>query len=102
MSGDRELHTLDHVAHEAAAVPARLRRLELPLRIVAAHLQGQRSGWRRRYLRTPLAKAVGALVAAERGLLPTLSAVDRQLHLRHAAIAAERDPSDRHSRSGFD
>ena len=35
------------------------------------------------------------LVAAQFGLLPTLSAVGRQFHLRHAAIAAERNSSDR-------
>src|SRR5271167_214861 len=101
-SGDRELNALDHVAHEAAAVPVRLGRLDLALRIGTAHLQGQRSGWGRRDLRTPLAKTVGALVATQGGPLPTLSAVGRKFDLSHAAIAAERNSSDRHGRSGLD
>src|SRR5260370_29031319 len=101
-SGDLEPKALDHVAHEAPAVPIRLGRLDLALRIGAAQLQAQRSRCRRRYLRALLAKAVAALVAPERGPLPALSAIDRQLHLRDAAIAAEGDASYRQSRSGLD
>src|SRR6516164_1551218 len=79
-SGDFKLNGLDHVAHEATAVPVWLGRLDLTLRIDAAHLQAQHSGLRRRDLRTPLAKAVRALVAAQRGRLPVASAVGRQLY----------------------
>src|SRR5580704_15991200 len=101
-SSHPELNALDHVAHEAAAVPVRLGRLDIALRIGTAHLQDQRSGWGCRDLGAPLAKTVGPLVAAQGGLLPTLSAVGRKFHLSHAAIAAERNPSDRHGRSGLD
>src|SRR6516162_11593607 len=79
-SSHLELNGLDHVAHKAAAVPVWLGRLDLTLRIDAAHLQAQHSGLRRRDLRTPLAKAVRALVAVQRGRLPVASAVGRQLY----------------------
>src|SRR3984893_5296257 len=73
-SSHPELNALDHVAHEAAAVPVRLGRLDLALRIGTAHLQGQRSGWGCRDLGAPLAKTVGALSPPQGGLIQPFSA----------------------------
>src|ERR1700688_3784211 len=64
-SRDRELDALDPVAHEAGAIPIWLGRLDLALGIGAAHLQGHVSRLWNRYLRTPLAAAVFAGIAAQ-------------------------------------
>src|SRR5262249_38929483 len=101
-SSDGELNALDHVAHEAATVPVRLRWLHFAVCIPASHLQLQCSGLRRPDLRSPLAKAVAALIRPQVGRLPAAPVGSGEVYERNTAVAAEGDTSDRHESAGFD
>src|SRR5271167_2011691 len=101
-STNGETDRLDDVPHEPAWIPVWLKGLGNARDVGAAEHQVEISGSRRRDLRPPLSKAVGALVRAKLGRAPIRAVVDRELNFFHAAIAAERDTAHGNGRARAD
>src|ERR1700755_2147038 len=74
-----QLHCFDHVSHEATVVPVCFSRLDFARKVCAADHEGVIALGGQRDTGFPLAETVFAIVLAERGGLPSVAAIGRDL-----------------------